>query len=79
MDNYFVGEFEVDSDRCQIKSNGNVYSVESKMLKVLALLAEHQGDVVYRETLLSEVWSGTVVDPNALQRCIGQLRKAFGE
>ncbi len=44
---------------------------------MLLILAETPGKVVRHEVILDKVWPDVKVAPNALQRCIAQLRKAF--
>lgn len=76
---YWVGDFFVDLSRNQITQNKQPQIIPPKALAVLTCLAQHQGKVVSQDTLLTEVWSDTVVSPNALQRSIAQLRKALGD
>ena len=49
------------------------------MLKVLSLLAKNAGEVVSHQTIKEQIWPNVEVVPNALQRCIAQLRKALGD
>lgn len=79
MQEFFVGNFRVDILRNQIVREGEVIALEPKVLEVLRLLAQHQGEVVSHQILLDTVWPDIVVAPNALQRCIGQLRKALND
>jgi len=76
---YWIGGFFVDVTRNQITHNKSAQTLPPKALAVLTYLAERQGEVVSQEDLLSHVWKDTVVSPNTLQRCIAQLRKAFGD
>jgi|GEM_PF-2600922 len=69
----------VDFQEHTISRDGVVLPVQSKVLQVLACLMAQQGQLVSIDTLMQEVWGQTVVSPNTLQRCIAQLRKAFGE
>jgi DNA-binding winged helix-turn-helix (wHTH) protein len=77
MIEFSVGDFYIDMARSQISDRENIVAVEPKVLQVLLILAENQGDVVSHETILQKVWPNVYVAPNALQRCIAQLRKAF--
>ncbi|WP_105169116.1 winged helix-turn-helix domain-containing protein [Pseudoalteromonas sp. T1lg23B] len=52
-----------------------VIQLEPKVLAVLLALYEAKGQLVSQQTLLDSIWHNTVVAPNALQRCITQLRK----
>lgn len=76
---YWIGGFLIDVSRNQITHNKQAQTLPPKALAVLTYLAERQGQVVSQDDLLSHVWKGTVVSPNTLQRCIAQLRKAFGD
>ncbi|MCF6442880.1 winged helix-turn-helix domain-containing protein [Pseudoalteromonas luteoviolacea] len=79
MKEFYINEFHVDMYRSQIRVDGKVHSVEPKVLQVLALLAEHQGEVVTHEQFLAQIWPNMVVGPNAIQRCIAQLRKVLND
>jgi len=79
MSDFWVGNFRVDVSRAQIVVKDDIVSLEPRVLKVLLTLAETPGEVVTHETLLESVWPNVVVAPNAVQRCIGQLRKALGD
>lgn len=65
--------------RSQIVAQDDILSMEPKVLQVLLILAENQGQVVSHDVILNKVWPGSVVGSNAIQRCIAQLRKAFND
>jgi len=65
--------------RSQIVAQDDILSMEPKVLQVLLILAENQGQVVPHDVILNKVWPDTVVGSNAIQRCIAQLRKAFND
>jgi DNA-binding winged helix-turn-helix (wHTH) protein/Tol biopolymer transport system component len=79
MSDFWIGNFRVDVSRAQIIVKDDIVSLEPRVLKVLLTLAKTPGEVVTHETLLESVWPNVVVAPNAVQRCIGQLRKALGD
>lgn len=76
---FLVGQFRVDMLRSQVVAQDNIVAMQPKVLQVLLLLAKNQGEVVSHEEILSTIWPHTQVEPNALQRCIAQLRKVFGD
>jgi len=76
---YWIGGFYIDLSRNQITQNKQSQIIAPKALAVLTCLAENKGKVVSQDTLLTQVWQGTVVSPNTLQRSIAQLRKALGD
>ncbi len=50
-----VGESRVDLTRSQIEIDGRVVAMQPKVLKVLHLLAQHQGQVVTHSDILASV------------------------
>ena len=79
MKRFFVNDTLVDTDRCRLQRGNIALALEPKVIQVLQLLARHRGEVVSHQALLDAVWPHTIVEPGALQRCIAQLRKAFGD
>lgn len=53
--------------------------ITPKAMGVLLTLARNAGKVVGRDTLLAEVWPGTLPTDDVVTQAITQLRKAFGE
>ncbi len=79
MIEFYVGNYRIDMARSQIVAQDDILSMEPKVLQVLLILAENQGQVVPHEVILNKVWPNSVVGANAIQRCIAQLRKAFND
>ena len=79
MIEFYVGNYRIDMARSQIVAQDDILSMEPKVLQVLLILAENQGQVVPHDVILNKVWPDTVVGSNAIQRCIAQLRKAFND
>jgi len=76
---FYVGNYRIDMARSQIVAQDDILAMEPKVLQVLLILAENQGQVVPHDVILNKVWPGAVVGSNAIQRCIAQLRKAFND
>ena len=74
-----LGDWHVLPSLNRITSGPTVVSVEPRVMDVLVRLAETPGEVVRREQLQEDVWSGTVVNEEALTRAISELRKALGD
>jgi len=70
---------KVDWQRSEITIAASISSIEPKILAVLQVLVEAKGDVVSQQVILDAVWENVIVAPNALQRCIAQLRKLFSD
>jgi Tol biopolymer transport system component/DNA-binding winged helix-turn-helix (wHTH) protein len=57
-------------------------TLEPRVMQVLVALARRPGHVVSRDALIAQCWGGRIVGEDAINRCIGQLRKhaqALGE
>ncbi|MCO7187532.1 MULTISPECIES: winged helix-turn-helix domain-containing protein [unclassified Pseudoalteromonas] len=76
---YRLGRYFVDVSRNEIVHGDSTVSVPPKAMEVLHVLIQNQGKVIAFSTLTELVWHNRVVSPNSLQRCISQLRQAFGE
>lgn len=63
----------------ELHYRGETVLLEAKVLAVFKLLYSYNGELVSQQTLLSQVWHDSIVAPNALQRCIAQLRKHLGD
>jgi transcriptional activator of cad operon len=51
-----IGAWRVDPALDEISKEGQTVKLEPKMMRLLACLAEHAGQVVSVEQLLDEVW-----------------------
>ncbi len=77
LNQFFINNIRVDAERCRVFLDGETLPLEPRVIQVLVFLARHPGEVMSHQTLLDAIWTNTVVEPSALQRCIAQLRKAF--
>ncbi|MDK2593954.1 winged helix-turn-helix domain-containing protein [Pseudoalteromonas obscura] len=76
---FFIEDHLIDLSRSEIISADQSVKVEPKVLQVLLLLAQNAQQVVSHQDIMEQVWQGTEVVPNALQRCIARLRKVLGD
>jgi Tol biopolymer transport system component/DNA-binding winged helix-turn-helix (wHTH) protein len=74
-----VGEWLVEPQLNSISGPEKSTRVEPKVMRVLVCLAEHAGEVVPKQRLISSVWNGTFVTDDVLTRSISELRKVFGD
>lgn len=74
-----LGDIEVDFKASRIRSGQGEQIVEPKILDVLRVLADRQGQVVTREELIDQVWGVKVGGDERLTRSISLLRKAVGD
>lgn len=59
----------------EVKGVGQPVTLEPRVMQVLVLLAHRRGDTVSRDEMIERCWGGVVVGEDAIQRCIGRLRK----
>jgi len=76
---FYLADWYVDTDSNRVCRGDIEVKLESKVMAVLAYLAEHSGELVSREDLESAVWGQTIVGYDALTRCIAKLRKALND
>ncbi|MCC2618290.1 tetratricopeptide repeat protein [Aestuariibacter halophilus] len=48
-------------------------------IRLIQLLAEHNGELVTKDTLMSALWPDTIVTEDALARCVSRVRKQLGD
>lgn len=78
---YEFGEFVLDVGRQRLSrsASGEVVPLAAKAFDMLVFLVEHAGEALDKETLLSALWPGVIVEENSLAQCISTLRQALGE
>ena len=74
-----LGQWRVYPNQGLLEGEDCQAHLEPKIMEVLVYLAEHQDEVVRRDDLISEVWSGTIVTDEALSRAISVLRTRLGD
>src|SRR5512146_651445 len=74
-------EFELNLSTHELYQNGSRLKVRGHPVDVLAILVEHPGELVTRETLQKRIWPGdTFVDfEQILNNSVGKLRDALGD
>ncbi len=76
---FFVGAWQVRPLLNQLVREGETVRVEPKVMQVLVVLAQEEGQLVSQDRLLDAVWADTVVGRKVLSRAISELRKVFGD
>lgn len=75
------GPFEVDAAAGELRKSGVRLHLSGQPLQILLTLLAHSGEVVTREQLRQEIWSGTTfVDfEHGLNAAMNKLRRALGD
>jgi DNA-binding winged helix-turn-helix (wHTH) protein/TolB-like protein/Tfp pilus assembly protein PilF len=74
-----IGDWMVDHATNEISRDSELVHLEPKVADLLIALAQRADQVVSREQLLAQVWSGVVVSEDVLTQGIIKLRKALGD
>jgi transcriptional activator of cad operon len=74
-----VGAWRVNSAAGEISRDGETVRLEARTMLLLMCLAEHAGEVVSIDDLLTRVWSGVNVSPDSVYQAVASLRRQLGD
>jgi len=72
------GRFRLLPHRRELLADGQPVKLGGRAFDVLMALVEARGAVLSKDALMARVWPGRIVEENALQSQISDLRAAFG-
>jgi DNA-binding winged helix-turn-helix (wHTH) protein/uncharacterized DUF497 family protein len=75
------GIFEMDLDSEELRKNGLKLKLGGRAFRMLATIAERNGDVVTDEELLAQFWSGVIIEDykHSLGNSLYDVRKALDD
>ncbi|MDB6086225.1 MAG: transcriptional regulator [Gammaproteobacteria bacterium] len=76
---YRFGPFELDTAKVELRSAGEVCSVELQVFALLALLVDNRERLVSKDEIIEKVWDGRVVSEAAVASRIKSARKVLGD
>ena len=78
---YEFGDFFLESGQRRLsrRESGEPVALTARVFDTLLLLIEHRGETLDKDTLLSTIWPGVVVEDNSLTQNISTLRQVLGE
>jgi transcriptional activator of cad operon len=74
-----IGAWCVHPASGQISREGETARVEARTMRLLLCLAEHAGEVVSIDDLLTKVWSEVSVSPDSVYQAVASLRRLLGD
>jgi len=74
-----IGSWCVDPSSGQISRDRETTRLEARTMRLLLCLAEHAGEVVSIDDLLTNVWSGVIVSPDSVYQAVASLRRVLGD
>ena len=72
-------DFEVDTDRYEIRQGGEIRPVEPLVFDLIAFLVRNPNRVISREDVIGGVWGGRIVSDATISSCIKSARRALGD
>lgn len=72
---FTLGPLRVQPPILEVASADRRETLEPRIMQVFVALAQRRGDVVSREDLITQCWDGRSVGDDAINRCIGRLRR----
>ena len=76
---YRFGPFELDAAEHRLLRDGVEVPLQLKAFETLCILVERAGRLLTKDELVRQLWPGTIVEENNLNKNISHLRKALGE
>jgi transcriptional activator of cad operon len=74
-----IGDWRVDPKSSEISRDGETARVEARTMRLLLCLAEHAGEVVSIDDLLTRVWPGVSVSQDSVYQAVTSLRRLLGD
>src|SRR5438552_13774380 len=74
-----IGAWCVNPASGQISRDGETARVEVRTMRLLLCLAEHSGEFVSIDDLLTQVWPDVTVAPDSVYQAVASLRRLLGD
>jgi serine/threonine-protein kinase len=74
-----IGPLHVRPSSRQVISDGSIATIEPRVMQALVVLDSHRAEVVSRDQLIQQCWSGRAVSEDAINRCIAKVRRLGDE
>ena len=76
---YMFEDFELDTERYELRCAGEARTVEPQIFDILAYLVKHRDRVVSKQELLDEIWPEGFVTESTLTSRLMAARRAIGD
>lgn len=76
---YRFGQFELDTEKLELRGDGGVIAMEPQVFALLAYLVENRERVVSKDEIVAKIWNGRVVSDSAVSSRIKSARQALGD
>ncbi|HKE27699.1 MAG TPA: winged helix-turn-helix domain-containing tetratricopeptide repeat protein [Bryobacteraceae bacterium] len=76
---YQFGDFELATERYELRRNGIVLHIEPLVFDLIQFLLRHAGRVVSRDEIVEGVWQGRLVSEATIDGCVKLARRVLGD
>jgi TolB-like protein/Tfp pilus assembly protein PilF len=76
---YSFNQFELDTDRFELRQDNVPVSIEPQVFALLTLLVDNHDRMVSKEEMIERIWKGRVISDAALSSRIKSVRQALGD
>jgi serine/threonine-protein kinase len=76
---FTLGSTKVRPSIAEVVAGGQTVRLQRRVMQVLVALVRANGEVVSRDDLVASCWGGLAVGDDAINRCIGRLRRLAEE
>jgi DNA-binding winged helix-turn-helix (wHTH) protein len=76
---FLLNDWLIDPGLDCISRDGTTVKIEQRHMRVLLLLAKHEGEVVSIRQIEDYIWGEEIVTQNVVHQAIAQLRRALGD
>lgn len=76
---YEFGKFRIDPGVREITCDGQLLNIRPRHFDLLLLLVSKQGEVVTREEIIDQVWTGSIIEDGNISLAIHLLRRLIDE
>ena len=74
-----IDDIEIDSDRFELRRNGQVCHVEPQVFDLMRYFAQNPNRIVSRDDVIEAVWQGRIVSDATISSAIKSVRRALGD
>ena len=76
---YKFDDFELDTDRFELRRSGEALAIEPQVFALIALLVANNERMVSKDEIHNQIWSGRIVSEAALSSRIRTARQILGD
>ena len=76
---YTFDEYQLDTEKCELRTGAGVTPVEPQVFALLRLLVENRERLVSKDEIIERIWQGRIVSDSAIASRVKSARQAIGD